>query len=818
MILQVIKQNIRKACNAFKRCYSGPWYKRLVVWLLTFVIGILLFFGAIDVNFLYLFGKSPGFADIKNPATNEASEIYSADSVLIGRYFNQNRTPVTYEEISDKLVRTLVSTEDERFYQHRGIDFRGLLSAVKDMFLGHARGGSTITQQLAKNLFRVRTQYSTGLCGHIPGVKLLVMKAKEWIVAVKLEMIYSKEDILTMYFNTVDFGSNSFGIKTAARTYFGTTPDLLTYEQAATLVGLLKATSTYNPRLHPDNALARRNTVLQSLFEHDGLIINGKIATQKQLDSIKAIPVTCVDYVEESNYDGLAPYFRRALQDYILMLCDKGLVNGTDSANRIDLYADGLKIYTTIDTRIQKYAEESVLKQMRLVQDRFDNHWRGRNPWQDERHQEIAGFIEDLARRTPYYRYLSRRYNDHPDSIDYYLNLPHPVKLFTYDGPVEREISTLDSISYMVSFMHCGFVAMDPHSREVKAWVGDIDFDFWKYDKVTAMRQPGSTFKLFVYAEAMNQGLTPCDRRVDEWKAYPDTIKGKPTIWAPHNANGYFTGANMPLKSAFAQSINSVAVKLGYEVGIENVARTAHAMGIHSPLRATPSLSLGSSDVNLAELVNAYCTVIADGKYNMPIMVRRIEDKDGHVLYEAKLSETQALPYRSAYLMQQMLRAGLLEREGTTAALWEYIHPVLAVSEFGGKTGTSNNHSDAWFVGVTPNLVAGAWVGGEYRSIHFRTGELGQGSRTALPVFGHFVAKLLADKRFQKYGGKFTAPKDPIERSAWECAGYYSAPNDSLEGDSLIVDSEELPEDEEGTVETPDVPADLPKEPIQDPE
>ncbi|MCR5821226.1 MAG: penicillin-binding protein [Bacteroidaceae bacterium] len=818
MSLTTIKQHISRACSAFRKCYSGPWYKRFAMWLLTIAVGIILLFGAIDVNFLYLFGKSPGFDDIKNPTTNEASEIYSADSVLIGRYFNENRTPVEYEEISDKIIRTLVSTEDERFYQHHGIDFRGLISAIKDMFLGHARGGSTITQQLAKNLFRVRTRYSTGLCGHIPGVKLLVMKAKEWIVAVKLEILYSKEDILTMYFNTVDFGSNSFGIKTAARTYFGTTPEHLTYEQAATLVGLLKATSTYNPRLHPDNALTRRNTVLQSLYEHEGLIINNKPATLKQLDSIKAIPVTCVEHIEESNYDGIAPYFRRALQDYISMLCDKGLVSGTDSTNSIDLYADGLKIYTTIDTRIQKYAEESVIKQMRLVQERFDNHWRGMNPWQDERHQEIAGFIEDLAQRTSYYKYLSKRFNDHPDSIDIYLNKPHTVRLFSYDGPIEREISTLDSIRYMVSFMHCGFVAMDPHSREVKAWVGDIDFDFWKYDKVTAMRQPGSTFKLFVYTEAMNQGLTPCDRRVDEWKAYPDTIKGKPTIWAPHNANGYFTGANMPLKSAFAQSINSIAVKLGYEVGISNISRTAHAMGIQSPLNETPSLSLGSSDVNLAELVNAYCTVIADGKYNMPIMVNKIEDNEGHVLYEAKASETQAISYRSAYLMQQMLRAGLLERGGTTAALWEYIHPVLSVSDFGGKTGTSNNHSDAWFVGVTPNLVAGAWVGGEYRSIHFRTGQLGQGSRTALPVFGHFVAKLLADKRFVKYGGKFTAPKDPIDRSDWECAGYYHNPNDSLDADSILIDSEDAVEGIEEPSDMQETPEVLPEEIISETE
>ena len=773
--------------------YGGPWYKRIIVWLITFVVCFILLLGAVDCNFLYLFGKSPGFADIKNPTTHEASEIYSADSVLIGRFFNENRTPVTYEEISDRIVRTLIATEDERFYHHRGIDFKGLFAAGKDILRGHARGASTITQQLAKNLFRVRTQYSTGLCGHIPGVKLLVMKAKEWIVALKLEMVYSKEEILTMYFNTVDFGSNSFGIKTAARTYFGTTPDKLTYEQAATLVGLLKATSAYNPRLNPDNSTQRRNVVLQNLYEHGGLIINGMHATPAQLDSLKALPVVCVERVEESSYDGEAPYFRSTLQDYIDMLCDRGLISGADSNNHLDLYADGLKIYTTIDTRMQKYAEEAALEQMKIIQQRFDQHWRGQNPWQDEHHHEIPNFIEDLAKKTSYYKLLAKRFGEQTDSIDSCMNVPHLVRVFTYDGPEERIMSTMDSIRYMVSFMHCGFVAIEPDSRHVKAWVGDIDFDAWKYDKVTAMRQPGSTFKLFVYTEAMNQGLTPCDRRKDEWKAYPDTINGEPTQWIPSNANGRFSGANLPLKSAFAQSINSVAVKLGYEVGIPNVARTAHAMGIESPLHETPSLSLGSSDVNLLELVNAYGTVVADGKYNMPIMVTRILDGDGNIIYDAKLQERQTIPYRSAFLMQKMLCAGMSERGATTAALWEYIHPVANHADFGGKTGTSNNHSDAWFVGVTPRLVGGAWVGGEYRSIHFRTGQLGQGSRTALPIFGRFMAKVLKDDRFAKYRAKFNSkPKEEIDRDCYECSGYYVVQRDSTdiedEGEDEMVE------------------------------
>ena len=783
-ILRKTSTGLKKAWTQFTKLYRGPWYKKTASWLVTCIIAFILLLVAVDNNFLYLFGKSPGLKDIEHPVNSEASEIYSADSVLIGRFFSENRTPVEYEDISPIIIQTLIDTEDERFYRHHGIDFQGLFAAIKDIAQGNARGASTITQQLAKNMFRVRTQYSTGLLGKIPGVKILVMKAKEWIVAVKLESIFTKEEILTMYFNTVDFGSNSFGIKTACRTYFNTTPDKLTYEQAATLVGLLKATSTYNPKLNPKNSTQRRNVVLTNLYDHGHLIINGKQATHAQLDSLMALPMLVNPPREESSYDGIAPYFRAELPAYIDRLCEEGKIAGCDSENKLDLYADGLKIYTTLDTRMQKYAEEAAKKQMEILQQRFYQHWGNTNPWQDERHREIPNFIEDLAKKTTHYKYLAKRFPDQPDSITFYLNQPHKAKVFSYDGPMEAEMSTMDSIRYMVKFLHCGFVAIEPDTRQVKAWVGDIDFGSWKYDKVTAMRQPGSTFKLFVYAEAMNQGLTPCDTRVDEWMQYPDTIDGKPTKWTPHNANGTFSGAAMPLKSAFAQSINSIAVKLGYEMGIHNVAQTAHAMGIESPLHETPSLSLGSSDVNLLELVNGYCTVINDGRVSAPILITKILDRDGNILYAAELEEQQAIPYRSAFFMQRLLRGGLTEPGGTTAALWSYIHPVLKYSEFGGKTGTSNNHSDAWFVGVTPKLVAGGWVGGEYRSIHFRTGALGQGSRTALPIFGNFIQDVLLDDRFAKYREKF--PKEPLEdidKSCYICDSYYPVP-DSLSTDS----------------------------------
>lgn len=756
------------------RTYGGPWYKRVAVWSATCLLSLILFLVAVDCNFCYLFGRSPGFREIQDPVVNEASEVYTCDSVLMGRFFNENRTPVSYEEISPVLIRTLVDTEDERFYHHHGIDVVGLASAGKDILRGHARGASTITQQLAKNLFRVRTQYSTGLLGHIPGIKLLIMKAKEWIVALKLEWVFTKEDILTMYLNTVDFGSNAYGIKTATRSYFGTTPDRLTYEQAATLVGLLKATSFYNPRINPRNSLQRRNTVLQLVYDHGHILLDGRQATQQDLDSLMGLPVTLKTRTSESYQDGMAPYFREALKGYVDELCSQGLVPGYDAIHKLDLDADGLHIYTAIDSRMQAYAEAAMQKQMREVQQRFNDHWGRTNPWQNASHQEIAGFAEDIARRSPLGRQLAEKYKGNADSIDYYLNQPHTVRLFSYDGPVEQEMSTLDSVRYMLRFMHSGFVAIEPDTRLVRAWVGDIDFRSWQVDNVRAVHQPGSTFKLFVYTEAMNQGLNPNDHRPDSYIAFTDTVNGKPKIWAPHNADGYCTDEEITLKSAFAMSINTVAVRVGMECGIHNIAQTAYAMGIKTKLQETRALTLGSSEVNLLELVNSYCTVANDGRYNMPLLVERIVDREGNLIYKAQKKERKAIPHRSAYFMQTMLKGGL---SGTSGSLWRYIRPFYADTDFGGKTGTSNNHADAWFVGVTPKLVGGAWVGGEYPSIHFRTGQLGQGSKTALPIFGEFIQSVLSDSRFVKYRAKFGPAPEGLDPHLWTGGISYPRPD-----------------------------------------
>ena len=793
---------LKKALAAAWRWYKGqfagrPWWRKTLAAIVSFFAFILLYAVAVTCNLFWLFGKSPSISEIRNPKTAMASEMYSADGKLLGKFFNENRSPVPYDSINSVFFQALISTEDERFYDHHGVDVQGLFAALKDATQGRARGASTISQQLVKNMFRVRTQYSTGLLGKVPGLSILIMKSKEMIIATELELLCTKNEILEMYANTVDFGSNAFGIKTAAKTYFNTTPSQLKPEEAAVLVGLLKATSAYNPKINPKNSLKRRNTVLDNMYAHRKELAehfpNVAIASKEVCEALKDKPIK-LNFSVENAYQGTALYFREAVKDYVREHCPD-----------LDLDRDGLKIYTTLDSRMQRYAEEAVDEQMQNVQRSFDNHWRGLgDPWRDAKGNVIPNFIEDIARRSDAYKMLVARYPNNPDSVRHYMNKPHRVKLFSY-GEKGRakyeEMSTMDSIRYMVKYMHTGFVAMEPQTGYVRAYVGDIDFKTWKYDKVQAMRQPGSTFKLFVYATAMKQGWTPADARITDsyirMEVY-DPAQGKNTIWQPHNANGHFSNANIPLRAAFAQSVNTIAVKLGQEVGIDNVIQTAHDMGITSKLENAPALALGSNDVTLFEMVNAYASVANDGMHVAPVLVTKIVDADGRTVYEAKHEEKRALPYRAAFYMQKLLEAGVRDGGGTSQTLGgsAYLGRYGNQLDFGGKTGTSNNHSDAWFIGVTPGLVGGAWVGGEYRSIHFRSGRLGQGSRTALPIFGLFMKKVLEDESLKgKYMLKYPAPKEDIEPSTYQ--GYFAPPAE--EADSLSADSTYVGDDLMGT-------------------
>lgn len=793
---------LKKALAAAWRWYKGqftgrPWWRKTLAAIVSFFAFILLYAVAVTCNLFWLFGKSPSISEIRNPKTAMASEMYSADGKLLGKFFNENRSPVPYDSINSVFFQALISTEDERFYDHHGVDVQGLFAALKDATQGRARGASTISQQLVKNMFRVRTQYSTGLLGKVPGLSILIMKSKEMIIATELELLCTKNEILEMYANTVDFGSNAFGIKTAAKTYFNTTPSQLKPEEAAVLVGLLKATSAYNPKINPKNSLKRRNTVLDNMYAHRKELAehfpNVAIASKEVCEALKDKPIK-LNFSVENAYQGTALYFREAVKDYVREHCPD-----------LDLDRDGLKIYTTLDSRMQRYAEEAVDEQMQNVQRSFDNHWRGLgDPWRDAKGNVIPNFIEDIARRSDAYKMLVARYPNNPDSVRHYMNKPHRVKLFSYGekGRAKYEdMSTMDSIRYMVKYMHTGFVAMEPQTGYVRAYVGDIDFKTWKYDKVQAMRQPGSTFKLFVYATAMKQGWTPADARITDsyirMEVY-DPAQGKNTIWQPHNANGHFSNANIPLRAAFAQSVNTIAVKLGQEVGIDNVIQTAHDMGITSKLENAPALALGSNDVTLFEMVNAYASVANDGMHVAPVLVTKIVDADGRTVYEAKHEERRALPYRAAFYMQKLLEAGVRDGGGTSQTLGgsAYLGRYGNQLDFGGKTGTSNNHSDAWFIGVTPGLVGGAWVGGEYRSIHFRSGRLGQGSRTALPIFGLFMKKVLEDERLKgKYLLKYPAPKEDIEPSTYQ--GYFAPPAE--EADSLSADSTYVGDDLMGT-------------------
>jgi len=784
----------RKARMA--RFRSLVWYRKLANIAFTCIWMFVLYLFLVDVNFLWLFGKSPSLHSIGHPEQSIASEIISSDGKVIGKYFTENRMPVEYKDISPKIIKTLISTEDERFYDHFGIDFQGVFAALKDMAKGNARGASTITQQLVKNMYKTRNQYSTGLFGYIPGIKLVIMKTKEWVTAVKIEMFYSKQEILTMYFNTVDFGSNAYGLKTAAKTYFKTTPDKLSYEQSATLVGLLKATTTYNPKVNPKRSQERRNVVLQNL-------VTQKVISQSECDSLKRLPLI-LNYSVEQSYDGEALHFRAYLAKYL---------EDWEKQSGYDIYADGLKIYVTIDSRLQKYAEEAVDKQMRIVQKRFFDHWRGQNPWQDENHKDIPNFIEDIAKKTKTYASLKARFDGNKDSIDKYLNLKHRTKVFDYEnGEKDTTFSVMDSIRYMNHFMHCSFVAMEPNTGNVKAWVGDINFKFWQYDKVAqSKRQPGSTFKLFVYTAAFMHGKGPCDRATDKYVKWDYMENGQPKSWIPRNANGSYMGYEMSLKHAFARSINTVAVQLAQEVGIPEVIKYAHLLGIKTALEDKPSTCLGSSDVSLLELVNSYATVVNEGMYHDPIMVTRIEDKNGKIIYQAATEQKRVIPYETAWLMTEMLKGGMTEPGGTSQALWGW-DLFRYNTDFGGKTGTSSNHSDAWFVGVSKNLVGGSWVGGDHRSVHFRTGELGQGSRTALPVFGYFMEKVLKDKHFQNYQGKFpTKPKEVITKS-YNCYTY--VPKDTTALDSVSDEDGELeaiPLEESTGVPAPPTPTTVPQ-------
>ncbi len=762
-ILRYIRENFLDFFNASPVRRVWKWFVYIIGFITIYIL-------AIQINLFWLFGKSPSIAKLENPKVEQASELYTADGVLLGKYYIENRVPVSYKEISPILIKALVATEDVRFYEHSGIDPTALGSALLSVFHGEGRGASTITQQLAKNLYKLRGEGSKGLLGYVPFIKTIVIKTKEWITAVKLEKAYTKDEIVTMYLNTVDFGSHAYGIKTATQTYFNKNPDRLSIQEAATLVGLLKATTTYSPILNPTKSTKRRNTVLAQMAKYS-------VITRLQADSISKIPIK-LEFSIEKHYDGAGTYFRGIMNKYLNAWC---------AENGFDLYTDGLKIYTTIDSRMQQHAENAVKEHLSQLQKKFYIHWKNKgNPWTDESHKEIAGFIESVAKRTERYKSLVAKFGEGHDSIQIVMNIPRNMKVFTWENEQNEKDTTLspmDSIRYYKWFLHAGFMTMDPFSGHIKAWVGGINYKYFKYDHVRqSQRQPGSTFKPFVYLAAIDRaGYSPCHIMKDQPISIKYMENGEEKIWTPHNSDGRYSGDSLTLRRAMAKSVNSVTAQVTQMVGWNTVIEYAKKLGIQSPLQSVPSVGLGSSDVNLYEMVGAYSTFLNHGLWTKPMFITRIEDRNGNVIHEFIPQRQQVISEESAWLMLHMLKGGLEEPGGTSQALFQY--DLFRGNEFGGKTGTSQNHSDGWFMGLTKDLVSGMWVGADDRSIHFRTSSMGEGARTALPIYGIYMEKLYADTALNIKMGYFPKARIKITKK-------YNCPTRlKPKVDSTIVDS-----------------------------
>lgn len=753
-----------------------PWVPkaRKYFWIafIVFILGIPLYVFTVSIDLFGLFGGMPSIHEIENPENDLSSEVLSADGVSLGSYYRYNRSQVHYNQLSPELVNTLLISEDHRFYQHSGLDLPAYLRVIKGIltFSSGSGGGSTITQQLAKNLFTQNTDRS--LDGPIAKLgkwpRRLIQKTKEWIIAVNLEENFTKEEIIAMYLNTSNFSSNAFGIKVAAETYFNKEPDSLNLQESAILVGMLQAPSLYNPHRNPNNALRKRNEVLAKVYDH-----GYKIKTREQFDSIKALPIK-LDFKVKDQNEGLATYFRTVLGNYLLNYCN---------AKGIDLYNSGLRIYTTIDSRLQKYAEEAVAEHMSVLQERFFKEWnsRQRNPWVDEDGREIKDFLARRIRQTDAYRAYAERYGENSDSLKIMLKKKKPMTIFTWQGERDTLFSSYDSLNYYKRFLHTGFMSMDPMSGHIKAWVGGINHEYFKFDHVRqGKRQPGSTFKPFVYGLAMEENYSPCDTRYD---ISPQFREANGRTWYPPNSEPPLkgTGKTMTLRQAMARSVNSITAQIMQALRPENVVEFAHRIGIESKLDPVPSLCLGTSDVSLYEMVGAYCTFVNGGIRTEPIFITRIEDKNGNVIENFVPKTKEAIHEQTAYKMIYMLQGGVEETGGTSQGV---DLELRRDNEMGGKTGTTNDASDGWYIGVTHDLVTGAWVGGDERGIRFPSWDFGQGARTAMPIWVKYMKKAYADPATKIVKGQFKRPASGVDMS-FDCGRYKNLP------DSVKVKDEE---------------------------
>lgn len=750
---------------------------KFLLWSLRLVIYCVYYFAALQVNFLWLFGYLPDLNDVKNPQVAIATEIYSKDSVLLGKFYNENRTPTTLDSISPFAVNALIATEDVRFYSHHGMDFQSLFGSVASTATGEERGGSTITQQLVKNMYNTRKKINMGLLQHLPYVRTVVAKTKEWLTAFKLESFYSKNEILEMYFNTVDFGNNSFGIKVASQNYFSKQPINLKVEEAATLVGLLKATTSYNPVRNKKRAKERRNVVLAQMLKYNYI-------DQNVFDSVSQLPMklNLRKRLSSDNDSYIRQFVERSIKDW---LEKKGY----------DIYEDGLKIYTTINSRLQKHAEDAMRSHFKKLQKNFYEHWKGRNPWRDDEGNEIPNFLQNQIEKLPLYQELLTTYNGNVDSVKIELRKKKQMKVFSWDGYKDTTMSSMDSLGYYAKILNMGLMSIDPFEGEIRAYIGGIDYNYFKYDHVTqSKRQPGSTFKPFAYLAALADSFSPCDKFVDR----PVQIKYEGgQLWEPKNSNDKFSYRSKSIRRALSQSCNSITAQITDSIGWGKVIEYAHKAGIVSHLDSVPSICLGSSDVSVHEMTRAYATFLNKGKRTDPIIVSKVYNSDGDLIGEFKSHSEQAIDKEVAWLMCYMLLGALQEPGGTSRALWGYdIFPKN--NEIAGKTGTTSNYSDGWYMGMTRDLVTGVWVGADYRSVHFR-GSSGQGSRVALPVFAKMLEAAYKDPKTGLKPGLFPRPWTKIKRT-------YICPvtPDSTEFDYLFSDSLYIEAPKDSVVIVPD--------------
>lgn len=748
---------------------TGLWIARFwkAYWI---VFGfVVLLFTIISLGWL---GFMPSFEELENPKSNLASEIISADQELLGKYYIENRSNINYSELSPNLVNAIIATEDARFEKHSGVDVKALFRVTFGLLTGTNKGGgSTLSQQLAKNLFPRKANRSF--------FETVFIKLKEWVTAIKLERNYTKEEIIAMYFNTVDFGANSFGVKSAAKTFFNKEPLELTIEESAMLVGMLKAPTFYSPVRNPERAIKRREVVLHQMQKYDYI-------TEQVYDSIRQIPLDMSRYRQQDHTSGTGTYFREYLRmamsakkpgrkNYIdkQMYAEDSMQwamnpiygwiekNLKPDGSKYNLYKDGLRIYTTINSRMQRYAEEAVAEHMgNDIQPAFFKHWKGREeaPFDFPRSQvkeEAHKLMVASMKRSDRYRRMKAA--DMPeDSIQLAFHTKVPMKVFTYKGERDTVMTPWDSIRYCKFFLQAGLMSVEPQTGFVRAYVGGINYSHFQYDHVKmAKRQVGSTFKPFVYTLAMQEGdFSPCTKVANIQYSIDLPEGGK---WEPRNSNDYKKGQMVTLKEALANSINWISAFLIKRYSPLAVIKIARKMGVVSPIDPVPSISLGTPDLTLYEMVGAMNTYAAKGVYIEPLFVTRIEDKNGNVLARFIPRQEEAMSEETAFLMLELMK-GVVE-SGTGVRL-RYKYGLT--NTIAGKTGTTQNNSDGWFMGLTPDLVTGVWVGGEDRSVRFRTITLGQGANMALPIWALYMKRIYADPTLSVSQGDFERPATPL--------------------------------------------------------